>query len=82
MSMARAGGGTPSSLAPVRVHDGRPIVVGLLALAWASLTYRPVANDLADRGGRHEGILLGLLFWIAIGLLGGMRVARIHGTAC
>ena len=34
--------------------------------------------SLTAAGGR-EGILLGLIFWIAIGLLGGTRVERMHG---
>src|SRR5262249_43435498 len=27
----------------------------------------------------REGILLGLVFWVAVGLLGGMRVEHLHG---
>ena len=34
--------------------------------------------SLTASGGR-EGILLGLVFWVAIGLLGGTRVERLHG---
>ena len=55
------------------------IVIGLTALAWASAAF-PIwpAISLTQAGG-NEGILLGLLFWIGLGLLGGTRVQHIHG---
>ncbi len=55
------------------------IAAGFVALAWAAVNY-PIdeAISLTSTGGR-EGILLGLVFWIAIGLLGGTRVERMHG---
>jgi diguanylate cyclase (GGDEF)-like protein len=64
---------------PLFVYTTATIVIGLLALAWASLTYDLWPTISLTAAGGREGILLGLLFWIAIGLLGGMRVARIHG---
>jgi len=61
------------------VYTGATIVAGLAALAWASVTY-PIwpTISLTQAGGR-EGILLGLLFWILLGLLGGTRVEHLHG---
>jgi diguanylate cyclase (GGDEF)-like protein len=60
-------------------YTAATIVAGLAALAWASLSF-PIwpTISLTQAGGR-EGILLGLLFWILIGLLGGTRVEQLHG---
>jgi diguanylate cyclase (GGDEF)-like protein len=71
-----------------RRHDRRPallvytavqILVGIVAFAWVAVSF-PIAEtiSLTSTGGR-EGILLGLVFWIAIGLLGGTRVERLRG---
>lgn len=55
------------------------IAAGLAALVWSAIAF-PIDEtiSLTATGGR-EGILLGLIFWIAIGLLGGTRVERMHG---
>jgi diguanylate cyclase (GGDEF)-like protein len=55
------------------------IVAGAAAFIWAALSF-PIddAISLTVSGGR-EGLLLGLVFWVAIGLLGGTRVERLHG---
>jgi diguanylate cyclase (GGDEF)-like protein len=55
------------------------IVLGLGASVWAIVTYpiSPVLS-LTTTGGR-EGILLGLVFWVALGLLGSLRIERLHG---
>jgi diguanylate cyclase (GGDEF)-like protein len=54
-------------------------LAGFASLVWAAATF-PIdeAISLTAAGGR-EGILLGLIFWIAIGVLGGTRVERMHG---
>ena len=39
-----------------------------------SLSYRALTINKND-----EGILLGLVFWILIGLLGGLRIERLNG---
>jgi diguanylate cyclase (GGDEF)-like protein len=69
----------PRDRGALLVYTAVIIVVGLAALAWAAATF-PIdpAISLTAAGGR-EGILLGLIFWIAIGLLGGTRVERMHG---
>ena len=61
------------------VYTGATIVAGFSALAWASVTY-PIwpTISLTQAGGR-EGILLGMVFWILLGLLGGTRVQNMHG---
>ena len=61
------------------IYTAVTIVAGIAALAWAAVTF-PIDEtiSLTTAGGR-EGILLGLVFWIAIGLLGGTRVERMHG---
>ena len=60
-------------------YTGVQIVVGLLAFAWTAVTF-PISEDISlTTAGGSEGILLGLLFWVAIGLLGGTRVERLHG---
>ena len=60
-------------------YTGATIVVGLAALAWASVTYEIWPTISLTQAGGREGILLGLLFWIALGLLGGTRVEQLHG---
>src|SRR5688500_3998416 len=61
------------------VYTAATIAAGVAALAWAALSL-PIDEriSLTSTGGR-EGVLLGLVFWIAIGLLGGLRVERLHG---
>ena len=61
------------------LYTGATIVVGLAALAWASLTLDIWPEISPAQAGGKEGILLGLLFWILIGLLGGTRVEQLHG---
>lgn len=61
------------------VYTAATIVVGLASLAWAAATF-PIDESISlTAAGGREGILLGLIFWIAIGLLGGTRVERMHG---
>ena len=69
----------PRDRGALMVYTAATIVVGLASLVWAAATF-PIdeAISLTAAGGR-EGILLGLIFWIAIGLLGGTRVERMHG---
>jgi diguanylate cyclase (GGDEF)-like protein len=61
------------------VYTATTIVVGALVVAWAVQAF-PItpAISLTESGGR-EGILLGLVFWIIIGLLGSTRVERLRG---
>ena len=61
------------------LYTGVVIVAGLASLVWACVTF-PIDEtiSLTTTGGR-EGILLGLVFWIAIGLLGGTKVEQLHG---
>src|SRR6478609_12170408 len=61
------------------LYTGATIVVGLAALAWASLTLDIWPEISLTQAGGKEGILLGLLFWILIGLLGGTRFKQLHG---
>jgi diguanylate cyclase (GGDEF)-like protein len=58
---------------------GLEIVLGLIALVWASVAYPLWPSISLTQAGGREGILLGLLFWILLGLLGGMRVESLHG---
>ena len=60
-------------------YTGAQIVLGLLVFVWAIEQY-PIDPriTLTEAGGR-EGVLLGLIFWILIGLLGSTRVERLHG---
>jgi diguanylate cyclase (GGDEF)-like protein len=55
------------------------IIAGALVLLWTAQTF-PISEviSLTADGGR-EGVLLGLVFWVAIGLLGGTRVERLYG---
>ena len=61
------------------VYTGATIVAGLAALGWASLSYPIWPTISLTQAGGSEGILLGLVFWIALGLLGGTRVQHMHG---
>ena len=61
------------------VYTAATIVAGVAALTWAALSL-PIDERISlTSGGGREGVLLGLVFWIAIGLLGGLRVERLHG---
>jgi diguanylate cyclase (GGDEF)-like protein len=55
------------------------VVAAAFVFAWVALSF-PMAADISlTSTGGPEGILLGLVFWVAIGLLGGTRVERLHG---
>ena len=61
------------------IYTALTIVLGLGTLAWATLT-TPVSSGIALVGGSGpEMTLIGLGYWIAIGLLGSVRVARYRG---
>ena len=69
----------PRDRGSLMVYTAATIVVGLASLAWAAATF-PIDESISlTAAGGREGILLGLIFWIAIGLLGGTRVERMHG---
>jgi len=61
------------------LYTGAEIVIGFAALFWASMVF-PIwpTISLTQAGGR-EGLLLGMVFWILLGLLGGTRVQNLHG---
>jgi diguanylate cyclase (GGDEF)-like protein len=65
--------------ATLYVYTAATIVAGLSSFVWAAVSF-PVDEriSLTTAGGR-EGVLLGLVFWIAVGLLGGRKVERLHG---
>ena len=63
----------------LHIYTGATIVAGLTALAWASVNYDIWPTISLTQAGGREGILLGLLFWILLGLLGGTRVEQLHG---
>ena len=67
------------SVSLLHLYTGATILGGLAALAWASVTYPIWPTISLTQAGGPEGILLGLVFWIVIGLLGGTRVAHLHG---
>ena len=55
------------------------IIVAAVAFAWVALSF-PIEPEISlTTSGGSEGVLLGLVFWVAIGLLGGTRVERLHG---
>lgn len=55
------------------------IFLAALACAWVATTY-PIDEAISlTMAGGSEGILLGLVFWIALGLLGGTRVQHLRG---
>src|SRR5258706_8646323 len=60
-------------------YTAATIVAGLVALVWATVSFPIWPTISLTQAGGKEGILLGLLFWILIGLLGGMRVEQLHG---
>ena len=60
-------------------YTGAQIVLGLVVFITAAQLY-PLAPQISlTRAGGREGILLGLVFWVLIGLLGSTRVERLHG---
>jgi diguanylate cyclase (GGDEF)-like protein len=61
------------------VYTAATIVLGLVVLAWATLVL-PISTGIALGGeSRPETTLLGLAFWIVVGLLGSVRVSRFSG---
>jgi len=64
---------------PLAIYTATTIVAGLAALLWTSVTYPLDESISLTMTGGREGVLLGLVFWISIGLLGGTRVERLHG---
>ena len=64
---------------PLYVYTAATIVAGLTALLWASVSFAIWPTISLTQAGGPEGILLGLLFWILLGLLGGTRVEQLHG---
>jgi diguanylate cyclase (GGDEF)-like protein len=78
---------TPHSVVRRR-NDRRPellvftaavIVFGTLVMAWSALSIPVDPRISLTASGRREGILLGLLFWVVLGLAGGLRIQRLHG---
>jgi len=63
------------------LYTAAEIVIGLTVLAWASVTFPIWPTISLTQAGGNEGILLGLVFWTAIGLLGGTRVQKLHGQS-
>src|SRR5262245_14729246 len=59
------------------------IVAGVAVVAWAAATF-PIGPAIAlTREPDSQGKLLGLVFWILLGLLGGLRVQELpagHGV--
>jgi diguanylate cyclase (GGDEF)-like protein len=60
-------------------YTGSQIVLGLVVFVWAIQQYPIDPRITLTQAGGREGILLGLVFWILIGLLGSTRVERLHG---
>ncbi len=67
------------SMLPLYVYTAATIGAGLTALLWASVSFTIWPTISLTQAGGREGILLGLLFWILLGLLGGTRVEQLHG---
>ena len=64
---------------PLYLYTAATIVAGLSALIWASISFEIWPTISLTQAGGPEGIQLGLLFWILLGLLGGTRVEQLHG---
>jgi diguanylate cyclase (GGDEF)-like protein len=63
----------------VYVYTAATIAAGVVAFALALAAFPIDAGIALTLDADREGILLGLVFWIVIGLLGGLRVQRLHG---
>ena len=65
--------------AKLYLYTAATIVIGLVAFVWSAATFKldPMIALTIDKD--DEGILLGLVFWILIGLLGGLRIERLNG---
>ena len=61
------------------VYTAVTVLFGAVALVWCVRTFPIDPSISLTAAGGSEGILLGLVFWIAIGLLGSLRVERLHG---
>ncbi len=65
------------------VYTAGTIIVGLAVVAWSAATFRIDPAISLTRRPDSEGQLLGLVFWILVGLLGGLRVQQLpagHGV--
>lgn len=60
-------------------YTGVQVVAAAIAFAWVAVSFPMTPEISLTASGGREGILLGLVFWVVIGLLGGTRVERLHG---
>ena len=64
-------------------YTAATILIGFGAVAWSSIVFQiDPAISLTQEGG-SQGKLLGLVFWVLVGLLGGLRVQQLpegHGV--
>ena len=75
MNGRRRSDNSPALLA----YNGVQIVLGLIIVVWAAQRFPLDQQITLTRSGGREGILLGLVFWVALGLLGSTRIERLHG---
>jgi diguanylate cyclase (GGDEF)-like protein len=60
-------------------YNGIQAVLGVVVFLSAVRLF-PLEPDITlTRTGGREGILLGLVFWVVLGLLGSTRIERLHG---
>jgi diguanylate cyclase (GGDEF)-like protein len=75
MNRRRRSDNSPALLA----YNTAQIVLGVVLFAWAVWSFPLDQQITLTRSGGREGILLGLLFWVLLGLLGSTRIERLHG---
>ena len=61
------------------LYNSLQVVLGALIFIWAAQQFPLDSRITLTHAGGREGILLGLVFWVSIGLLGSTRVERLHG---
>jgi diguanylate cyclase (GGDEF)-like protein len=60
-------------------YNGIQVALALAISVWAIGQFPLDPQITLTHSGGREGILLGLVFWIGLGLLGGTRIEHLHG---
>ena len=60
-------------------YTAATIALAAVACVWVAATYPLDETISLTMAGGREGILLGLVFWVGLGLLGGTRVQHLRG---
>ena len=60
-------------------YNGLQVALGVAIFVWAVWQFPLDQQITLTQSGGREGILLGLVYWVLLGLLGSTRIERLHG---